>query len=87
LTQGEHIDFIAGAMGTKEELFVAEVEAFLKATGFKPIEFGAQAVGDPFFIGKLRRGRSPTLKTADRVTAFIRRFEEEAAKRQAKGKR
>ncbi len=87
MTQGLHSDFITRVMGTNEEHFLAQVEAFLKATGFKPTEFGAQAVGDPAFIGKLRRGRSPTLKTADRVMAFIKRFNEEtAAKRLARGK-
>jgi hypothetical protein len=51
--------------------FREQVEAFLKASGFKPTEFGRQAVGDPSFVLSLRRGRSPTLATADKVLAFI----------------
>ena len=57
--------------------FREQVEAFLKASGFKPTEFGRQAVGDPSFVLSLRRGRSPTLATADKVLAFI--AEREAA--------
>ena len=55
--------------------FLKRVEAFLEATGFKPTEFGRQAVGDPSFVLSLRRGRSPTLSTADKVLAFIAKAE------------
>lgn len=68
-------------MRTISEQFLARVEGFLDATGFKPSEFGRQAVGDPNFILNLRRGRSPTLATADRVLAFIEGLESDAARR------
>lgn len=55
--------------------FRERVEAFLKASGFKPTEFGRQAVGDPSFVLNLRRGRSPTLATVDRVLGFIAALE------------
>jgi len=64
--------------------FLAEVEAFLKRTGIKPSEFGRQAVGDSAFVLNLRRGRSPTLATADKVLAYIARIEAEDAARKAK---
>jgi len=65
--------------------FIAQVEAFLKRSGFKPTEFGRQAVGDSGFVLNLRRGRSPTLATADKVLAFIARLEaEEQARRRRK---
>lgn len=64
-------------MRTISEQFVARVEVFLESTGFKSSEFGRQAIGDPNFVLNLRRGRSPTLATADRVLAFIVRLEEE----------
>ena len=51
--------------------FREQVEVFLETSGFKPTEFGRQAIGDPSFVLNLRRGRSPTLVTADRVLAFI----------------
>ncbi len=61
--------------------FREQVEAFLKAHGFKPTEFGRQAVGDPPFALGLRRGPRPTLATADRVLSFIAEFEAVELKR------
>ncbi|HSF96919.1 MAG TPA: hypothetical protein VLA52_17975 [Thermohalobaculum sp.] len=58
-------------MKTLTEQFHATVEEFLARTGFKPTEFGRQAAGDPSLMLNLRRGRSPTLATADRILAFI----------------
>lgn len=55
--------------------FRDHVEAFLAATGFKPTEFGRQAVGDPSFVLNLRRGRSPRLATADKVMTFISAYQ------------
>ena len=60
---------------TFSEHFAGRVEAFLSASGFKPTEFGRQAIGDAAFILNLRRGRSPTLATADKVLAFIEELE------------
>ena len=65
---------------TFSEHFSDRVEAFLAGTGFKPTEFGRQAIGDASFILNLRRGRSPTLATADRVLAFIEELESGAGK-------
>jgi hypothetical protein len=75
LTPNLHIAFMAPMARTFSEHFAARVEAFLQASGFKPSEFGRQAVGDAAFILNLRRGRSPTLATADRVLAFIEQLE------------
>jgi len=75
LTSDLHIAFIPPMARTFSEHFTARVEAFLKASGFKPTEFGRQAVGDAAFILNLRRGRSPTLATADKVLAFIEELE------------
>ncbi len=60
---------------------MARIEAFLAASKFKASELGRQSVGDPNFVGTLRRGRSPTLATADKVLAFIERLETEEAAR------
>ena len=75
MTQGGGLDFIIPIMSTFSEQFRARVEAFLAAHRFKPTEFGRQAIGDPTFVLGLRRGRSPTLATADKVVAFIKAFE------------
>lgn len=68
-------------MKTLTEQFNSTVEEFLERTGFKPTEFGRQAVGDPSLVLNLRRGRSPTLATADRILAFIREADAAASKR------
>jgi hypothetical protein len=61
--------------------FREQVETFIEAHGFKPTEFGRQAVGDPSFVLSLRRGRSPTLATADKVLSFMTDFEANGRKR------
>jgi predicted transcriptional regulator len=73
-------------MATISRQFRERVETFLKASGFKPTEFGRQAVGDPSFVLNLRRGRSPTLATADKVLAFIGELESESSRRSANRK-
>jgi hypothetical protein len=62
---------------TFSEQFAARVEAFLAASGWKATEFGRQAIGDAGFVLNLRRGRSPTLATADKVLAFIETMQAE----------
>jgi phosphopantothenoylcysteine decarboxylase/phosphopantothenate--cysteine ligase len=59
---------------------LAEIEAFLATGGLTPTKFGLAAVNDGHLVAKLRRGSSVTLKTADRVRAFMaaRRAGEEA---------
>jgi hypothetical protein len=64
---------------TISEQFLARVEAFLADTGTKPSEFGRSSVGDSAFVLNLRRGRSPSLGTADKVLAYIEKLEIEAA--------
>ena len=56
---------------TVSGIFVEMVEEFLDRTGMPPGVFGRQAMGDPGFVRRLGGGRSPTLKTVDRVVAFI----------------
>ena len=51
--------------------FRQEVVAFLKVTGIKPYVLGETALGDPSFVLRLERGRSPTLCTVDRVGAWM----------------
>ena len=48
--------------------FVRRVEAFLKVTGIKPHVLGKEALGDPSFVLRLEKGRSPTLGTVDKVS-------------------
>ncbi len=57
---------------TLSEQFFADVEAFLAGAGMTATDFGKEALGDPAFVMNLRRGRKPTLGTADKVYAFMR---------------
>lgn len=66
---------------TISEQFLARIEAFLARTGTKPTEFGRMALGDPAFVLNLRRGRSPTLATADKILSYMDKLDTEAADR------
>lgn len=59
------------SMRTLSEQFKARVEAFLVSSRMKITEFGRESVGDPNFVANLRRGRSPTLGTADKVLSYM----------------
>jgi 2,4-dienoyl-CoA reductase-like NADH-dependent reductase (Old Yellow Enzyme family) len=67
-------------MRTFSEQFLAEIEAFLTASRMRATDFGREAVGDPSFVTRLRQGRSPSLATADKVRACMRRLEARSAK-------
>ncbi len=54
--------------------FKSRVNAFLESTGISPTTFGLRAVGDPHLMRELARGRSPTLRTVDRILAYIAAF-------------
>jgi phosphopantothenoylcysteine decarboxylase/phosphopantothenate--cysteine ligase len=51
---------------------LGEIEAFLAARGLTATKFGLAAVNDGHLVAKLRRGGGVTLKTADRVRAYMR---------------
>ena len=51
--------------------FLRRVGAFLKVTGIKPRVLGEGAMGDPGFVLRLRKGRSPTLGTMDKVNDWM----------------
>ena len=62
-------------MDTWAQQFKSRVDAFLESTGISPTTFGLRAVGDPHLMRELARGRSPTLRTVDRILAYIAAFE------------
>jgi hypothetical protein len=64
---------------THAEQFLAEVEAFLTRANMKPTAFGKTLLNDPNFVSDLRAGRKPSLGLVDRVHAFIKSYDEEAA--------
>jgi hypothetical protein len=54
-----------------EQKFIHLIERFMQQTGTPPTVLGRQALNDPAFIIHLRAGRSPSLRVADRVRAYI----------------
>jgi sulfate adenylyltransferase subunit 2 len=60
------------AMDTIAQSFLAEIERFLAASGTDPTGFGRQALADPSFVFDLRKGRSPSTRTMEKVRAYLR---------------
>ena len=62
-------------MQTLEEQFNTRLNAFLGSTGMSPTTLGMMAVGDPNLLRQIELGRSPSLRTADRILAFMAAYE------------
>jgi phosphopantothenoylcysteine decarboxylase/phosphopantothenate--cysteine ligase len=56
--------------GTTRDLLI-DIEAFVAESGVSPTKFGLAAVNDGHLIKNLRGGASVTLKTADKVRAYM----------------
>ncbi len=59
-------------MDTIASAFLTEIESFLAKTGLDPSNLGKQALGDPSFVSDLRKGRSPSTRTIEKIRAWIR---------------
>ena len=64
-------------MSTLEQLFRSRLDAFLESTGIGLATLGRKAVGDPNLMREIARGRSPTLRMADRIQEFMDTYERE----------
>ncbi len=51
--------------------FLADIERCLADTGIDPTSFGKQALGDPSFVFDLRKGRSPSSRTMEKVRGWM----------------
>ena len=58
-------------MDTIAQTFLAEIERHLASKDIEASAFGKQALGDPNFVFDLRKGRSPSTRTMDKVRAYI----------------
>ena len=54
-----------------EQQFNSRVRVFLGRTGLSSTTFGMKALGDAHLVRQLDGGRSPSLRTADRILAFV----------------
>ena len=60
---------------TLEQQFRSRVRAFLERSRLSPTRFGRMALGKPSLLRRIERGRSPTLRTADRILAFMAEYD------------
>lgn len=63
--------FICSAMIKLDKAFYWTVEAYMRRHEMSPVRFGQRSLGDPCFVADLAGGRSPSLRTADRVLVFM----------------
>lgn len=50
------------------------IEAFCKTHNLGTAAFGRAAIGDPSLVGNLRKERSLTLRTANKIAAFMSEY-------------
>jgi phosphopantothenoylcysteine decarboxylase/phosphopantothenate--cysteine ligase len=60
-------------MSATGKALLTEIERFLARSGLTATKFGVAAVNDGHLVANLRKGNSVTLKTADKVRAFMQR--------------
>ncbi len=65
---------------TLEQQFWARIREFLEHTRLSPTRFGRMALGDPNLLRQIESGRSLTLRTADRILAFVDEWESGGAR-------
>jgi sulfate adenylyltransferase subunit 2 len=59
-------------MDTIAQSFLAEIEQFLANSSIDATSLGKQALADPNFVFDLRKGRSPSTRTIEKLRTFIR---------------
>jgi len=67
-------------MKTLTEQFMERVENYLTQSGMDATSFGRDAMNDSNFVFSLRKGRSPSSRTMDRVLAWMRNNPVEGSK-------
>lgn len=61
---------------------IAKIEGFCRCHDMAESRFGREAVNNPAFISGLRDGKSPTLETLNKLSAFMTETDERVALRQ-----
>ena len=60
-------------MDSIAQAFLSDIERFLATASTDPTTLGKQALGDPSFVFDLKKGRSPSTRTMDRVREWMRK--------------
>ena len=58
-------------MDNSASAFLVEIEEFLAKSNLDPTALGKNALGDPSFVFDLRKGRSPSMRTIDKIRSWI----------------
>ena len=61
------------SMSEREKL-IAEIDRFVARTGVAESRLGMEAVGNPSFVLRLRKGKRIWLDTADKVRTYMRDY-------------
>lgn len=69
-------------MMTDAEL-IARIERFCRDHKMAETRFGREALGEASFLSSLRAGRSPSLKLANKVVAFMAEYHPTPAQAEA----
>jgi hypothetical protein len=56
--------------------FKTQIETFIQRVGITPTTFGRMALSDPNFISQLRKGRVCSLRTAEKICAFMETYDQ-----------
>ena len=59
---------------SEHDKLIAEIERFLDRTGMAPSTFCAEACGQRSFLIRLRNGEGATLRTVEKVRAYMRNY-------------
>lgn len=62
---------------TSAQILLGMIERFLVRHDMRPTNFGIWATGDRTLVHDLRRGRIPTMRTADKARLFMARYQPE----------
>ena len=62
---------MVASMRSSAEMFSDEIEGFLARFQINATSFGRGAMSDPSFVFDIRAGRSPNLRTIDRVRKWM----------------
>jgi hypothetical protein len=59
---------------SERDKLLQEIDRFVARTGVPESRLGMEAVGNPSFVTRLRRGKRIWLDTADKVRTYMREY-------------
>ena len=66
------------------DALLREIDAFLQRTGITQTQFGQEAMNNGSFVRQLRSGSGITLRTLDKVRAFMTEWDDQKRRRRQK---